>query len=214
MVRVLNENFRYEKKVTIYENDFNGITIYAVARHQIFKILDIVTFSMTILFRREDMVFSEWMRCNGIQIFRSTDKINFIKIGDIAGVCGSTSAPQPYDLTDINPVKNSFNYYRLELGGSGISDIIGIEIIELEYSGYQIRPNPISTEAKIFFENNKNQEHHLTIYDTNGNQALALVTKEEFFLSIWNMYVYHLTESGKKIIKKSYLELKTKTPDL
>jgi len=40
------------------------------------------------------------------------------------------------------------------------------------------------------------------------------ITKEEFFLSIWNMYVYHLTESGKKIVKKSYLELKTKTPDL
>jgi hypothetical protein len=69
MVRVLNENYRYEKKVTIYEKDFNGITIYAVARHQIFKILDIVTCSMMILFRREDMVFSEWMRCNGIQIF-------------------------------------------------------------------------------------------------------------------------------------------------
>ena len=33
------------------------------------------------------------------------------------------------------------------------------------------------------------------------------ITKEEFFLSIWNMYVYHLTESGKEIVRKSYFDL-------
>lgn len=33
------------------------------------------------------------------------------------------------------------------------------------------------------------------------------ITKEEFFLSIWNMYVYHLTESGKEIVRKSYADL-------
>ncbi len=36
------------------------------------------------------------------------------------------------------------------------------------------------------------------------------ITKEEFFLSIWNMYVYHLTESGKEIVRKSYFELMNK----
>jgi len=30
------------------------------------------------------------------------------------------------------------------------------------------------------------------------------ITKEEFFLSIWNMYIYHLTDEGKKIVKASY----------
>ena len=33
------------------------------------------------------------------------------------------------------------------------------------------------------------------------------ITKEEFFVSIWNMYVYHLTESGKEIVRKSYADL-------
>ena len=33
------------------------------------------------------------------------------------------------------------------------------------------------------------------------------ITKEEFFLSIWNMYVYHLTESGKETVRKSYFDL-------
>lgn len=30
------------------------------------------------------------------------------------------------------------------------------------------------------------------------------ISKEEFFLSIWNMYIYHLTEEGKKLVKASY----------
>lgn len=33
------------------------------------------------------------------------------------------------------------------------------------------------------------------------------ITKEEFFLSIWNMYVYHLTDKGKEIVRKSYEDL-------
>lgn len=30
------------------------------------------------------------------------------------------------------------------------------------------------------------------------------IDKEEFFLSLWNLYVYHLTETGKEIVKKSF----------
>jgi AcrR family transcriptional regulator len=36
-------------------------------------------------------------------------------------------------------------------------------------------------------------------------------TKNEFFLSIWNIYVHHLTPRGKAIVRKSYRELKSKT---
>lgn len=32
------------------------------------------------------------------------------------------------------------------------------------------------------------------------------ITKEEFFLSIWNMYIYHLTDEGKKVVRASYLK--------
>ncbi len=30
------------------------------------------------------------------------------------------------------------------------------------------------------------------------------ISKEEFFLSLWNLYVHHLTQEGKEIIKKSF----------
>jgi len=69
--------------------------------------------------------------CNGIQIYRSIDSINFSQIGDIPGVCGSVDFTQTYDFTDNNPVKNKVNYYRLELGNQDFSQIVSIEIIDI-----------------------------------------------------------------------------------
>ena len=60
-------------------------------------------------------------QCNGIQILRSTDSLNYVEIGDVQGVCGSPDFAQQYDFTDESPVENSINYYRLELGVQGFS---------------------------------------------------------------------------------------------
>jgi hypothetical protein len=124
---------------------------------------------------------AEGSTCNGIQISRSTDSVNFTEVGSIPGICGSTSFEQPYNFTDENPVKNKVNYYRLGLGGSGLSEILSVEIIALENSGYQIRPNPITADAKIYFSNNKNQAHQLIIYNLSGVKIFTTTTKQDFF---------------------------------
>ena len=131
-------------------------------------------------------VFLSWAitqgsTCNGIQILRSTDSINFIGIGSIPGICGSTSFEQPYNFIDENPVKNKANYYRLSLGGSGFSEILSVEIIALENNGYQIRPNPITANALIYFSNEKNQEHQLVVSNLRGNKIFTATTKQNFF---------------------------------
>ena len=61
----------------------------------------------------------EGSTCNGIQIYRSNDSIQFSKIGEISGVCGSISEEQSYTFSDVNPFRNQVNYYRLELGIHG-----------------------------------------------------------------------------------------------
>ena len=48
--------------------------------------------------------------CNGIQIFRSTDDLNFSQINDIPGICGNISFAQDYIYEDIIPVKNKTNF--------------------------------------------------------------------------------------------------------
>lgn len=154
----------------------------------------------------EGRVFLSWSiiagsTCNGIQIYRSTDSINFSQIGDIAGVCGSVDFEQPYDLTDNNPVKNKVNYYRLELGNQGFSQTVSIEIIDIESSGFQIRPHPANSEAVIYFDNNTKQEQQLTLYNMNGIAVFTAVTKEDFFqlntsLLQSGLYLFIISVSG------------------
>ena len=126
-------------------------------------------------------VISSGSTCSGIQIYRSTDSQQFEIIWDIPGVCGSSSSPQAYDFTDINPVKNRINYYRLELGGNGSSEIVSVEIIDINDGGFQIRPNPVSEKARIYFANDKNRLHYLWFHSVNGTCISSMSSKEDYF---------------------------------
>lgn len=119
--------------------------------------------------------------CNGIQIYRSTDSLNFIQVGDIAGVCGSSSASQPYDFTDNSPVKNKVNYYKLELGQEGFTSVISIEIIEVGKNGNQVRPNPAKDNARIYFTNEKHVTSNLFLYNTSGTVLLKQTSDFDYF---------------------------------
>jgi hypothetical protein len=139
--------------------------------------------------------------CNGISIFRATDTIHFSQIGLIPGICGSTIESVRYTHTDLSPVQNSINYYRLEFGGIGISEIISIDIIDLGPSGYQVRPNPVRDEAKIFFTNDEGFQHQLKLYSMNGIEVFKASTNEEYF-SIKStfleagLYMFTISTSG------------------
>jgi len=139
--------------------------------------------------------------CNGIQIYRSTDSINFSQIGEIAGVCGSVNFEQLYDFTDNNPVKNKANYYRLQLGNQGLSQIVSIEIIDIESSDYQIRPNPTNAETKIYFDNNNKREYELSVFKFNGIKILSATVKDDFFILNTSelqsgLYLFTISASG------------------
>jgi len=120
--------------------------------------------------------------CSGIKIYRSADSTNFELIGTIEGVCGSISTRSPYNFSDESPLKNSYNRYKLELGGSGFSEIVSVEIIDKGQTGYQIRPNPVSTNTKLYFDNLIKSEHQLEIYNLQGIKILTLSTQEDYFL--------------------------------
>lgn len=119
--------------------------------------------------------------CNGIQIFRSTDSINFSQVGEIVGVCGGSSAPQPYDFTDSSPVKNKVNYYKLQLGQEGFTSVISIEIIEIGKNGNQVRPNPAKDNARIYFANNRYLASNLILYDPSGTILLKQNSDLDYF---------------------------------
>ncbi len=120
--------------------------------------------------------------CNGITIFRSIDGVNFEIIGDIQGVCGNLSQPEPYSFVDVSPIKNAINCYKLELGNYGFSETVKIEIIDIGSSGYQIRPHPIKSSGKIFFTNKQMSTHQITIYNAAGKIVFVSTTEQDFFV--------------------------------
>ena len=119
--------------------------------------------------------------CDGITIYRSTDSLHYTQIGEIAGVCGSISEPLNYSFTDEQPVKNGINCYKLDLGNYGESQVLSVEIIDIESNGYQVRPNPMNNEGKIYFDNDRKEIHHLVIYQLNGSIITDISSEQDYF---------------------------------
>jgi hypothetical protein len=129
-----------------------------------------------------EWVISSGSTCNGIRIYRSTDSVDFNLIGAILGECGSISEPVLYTFTDSLPVSNRINYYQLELGGNGSSEIVSIEIIGTDQGDYQIRPHPVNNESGIYFNNSNNSNCQLRIFNIYGFELYRASTNQNFFI--------------------------------
>lgn len=145
--------------------------------------------------------------CNGTNVLRSTDSLNYIEIGRIFGVCGDLSEPVSYSFIDEAPISNQRNYYRLELGPANFSETIYTDIIDLNEQAYQVRPNPIKTKAKIYFGNSNKQIQTLNIYNINGQKLTTATSRDDYFevdvQTVENgMYIFSIVpEDGQSIIK-------------
>ena len=119
--------------------------------------------------------------CNGIDILRSIDGLNFNVIGDIQGVCGSPDVAVSFSFTDESPEANRRNYYRLQLGNLGLSNIVSLEVVDVGNAGMLIRPNPMYEGGTIFFQNDNGEIRILRLFDLSGKEILNLQTGEDQF---------------------------------
>lgn len=138
------------------------------------------------VFARQGKAHLHWtvisgFTCSGIKIFRWDNASHFVQIAAIEGVCGSFTSSESYDFIDETPIKNSINSYRLELGGNGITETVSIEIVSIENGSYSLRPNPVVSEAKIYFDNNPEQEHRLDLYSLDGIKVFSSLTASDVF---------------------------------
>ncbi len=105
--------------------------------------------------------------CNGIRIYRSTDSLNYNVIGQITGICGSTTESISYTFTDENPSANKINFYAVELGNLGFSKVISVEVINF-FEPVLVRPNPVINEIELLYKNNILSTHRLQILNFQG----------------------------------------------
>jgi len=106
--------------------------------------------------------------CNGIQILRSVDSLTFTQVGEIPGVCGSNSSAQRYSFVDSFPAVNRNNYYRLELGGIGISETIIVRVIGYAESAVVVFPNPMPGRAELCSRRTGTVEEKVEVTDSFG----------------------------------------------
>lgn len=134
----------------------------------------------------EGKVYLAWQlkagaTCFGIRVDRSTDQINFEDIGGFGGICGDLTKPESYSLIDEDPPQNQRVYYRLELGTGYYTEMRYIDVINLGGKVYQVRPNPVTSESKIWFTNTAKEEHTLTVTNLMGQPVYQQRTREESF---------------------------------
>jgi hypothetical protein len=140
--------------------------------------------------------------CLGMNFLRTEDtSVLFQVVGSIPGICGSNYEPVRYDFFDENPPKNKTVYYRVEMGGVGLSDIKSIKIIDTGAAAYLVSPNPANNQSTIYFNNETKTQHHLKLINRVGLTLLTLESNDNFFnLPLENtapgIYHFIVTEEG------------------
>ncbi len=125
-----------------------------------------------------DRVFLNWeiragSICNGIDVERSEDGLNYTKIGDIQGVCGSPDFHQKYNYTDANPVAGAINSYRLILGTLGTSDTVEVRIRNNADTGIEIAPNPLTMNSVLFLPDSYHNGATIQVFNVQGGIVLT-----------------------------------------
>ncbi len=124
-------------------------------------------------FESDGKVYLNWTltsgsTCDGIEIFHSNDLINFARIGDIPGICGSSTEPVSYTFIHTTPLQNSVNNYRLQLGLLGFSNTISLNLIDIKENGYSVFPNPLQENSTLYFKNPRKEIFIVRILDHTG----------------------------------------------
>ena len=139
--------------------------------------------------------------CNGIVIQRSSDSVSFTSIGDIQGVCGSPVLEVDFDYYDTAPMNNTVNYYRLDLGNYGYSEVLEVYFKRLNAQGFVMSSNPCSSPCILYFENPLNKELQVQLFSHSGALLLNETIRGSTFdfnghALATGLYRYLLTGNG------------------
>jgi len=144
-------------------------------------VAQVVSVSNFTLFRNGKNVILHWTldsgaTCNGTAILHAIDTTNYTEIGDIPGICGSSTTPTSYTFTDTNPILNQVNYYKLRFGFSQLSEARSILVEYIEQGTVFIQNDRAAGLLTFKFNNDAREEFAFTLYDNTGR---ALFQKEK-----------------------------------
>ncbi len=151
--------------------------------------------------------------CNGIDILRSGDSLNYNKVGEILGVCGSANTAVSYSFIDLHPNINSQNYYKLQLGLGIFSDVRVLFIKYIEPGKLIVKRNPSGDKISLEFNNDNLGTLSLAIFDNSGRSIYSLNEIEVGEITLYNsdfstgIYYYSIFNKDRTTLFKGKLVL-------
>lgn len=107
--------------------------------------------------------------CDGQEVQRSSDSLNFTIVHLIQGICGSPESSTPYTWFDPSPPELSKVFYRLKLGFDGYSSVRSVFFRQLNESTQRLFPNPVELAATLVVDVPLNTTVDLRIHNAAGS---------------------------------------------
>ncbi len=109
--------------------------------------------------------------CFGIDILRSFNGVDFEKVGEIAGLCGSIEDSIEYDFMDTTVVQFTTHYYRLELGINGLSSIQEVFVDQVTVSNDIVIYPTGEDFVYVYAAVPPNSDVQFALYDIQGREV-------------------------------------------
>lgn len=106
--------------------------------------------------------------CNGQDVERSTNGVDFVPVHRILGICGDPTVAVPFSWLDDAPPEFSTVYYRLKLGIDGYSSVQKVEYDQLETSAQRFFPSPVLDAATLLLNVPTGDRVDLLIWGPSG----------------------------------------------
>lgn len=125
------------------------------------------------------VTISQGSTCDGIIILRSTDSVNYKQVGEIPGVCGSSSEAKSYFFTDEKVEFNKTMYYKIQLGNFLLPNNIQIKIYKAILGSINVFRNPCKENITFVLDNNNLNLTKINVIDLKGNKVLELESNDK-----------------------------------
>ena len=152
---------------------------------------------------RVDWTIQGGNTCDGQEIERSTNGVDFQAVHRIEGICGDPSFAVPFQWFDTTVPEFSALHYRIKLGAKGYSTVKSIVFDQLTSSSERFFPSPMGEQATLLINVPASAAVQLRVVDMTGkeimNDLAAMGPKHTISMvgSPAGCYVYIATSGGR-----------------
>jgi hypothetical protein len=150
----------------------------------------------------------------GWEVYRSTDRVRFEKVGELVLGAGTTDELMTYSFTDSGyPSADALYYYlkQIDLSGhtarSNVIEVVlsPVRVLPTANELHQNFPNPFNPETNISFDLKEGMFVELSIYDMAGQHIRTLASGQALPAGSYSYLWDGLNDSGVKVGSGVYL---------